>query len=98
MPIIGKDACVRVTERLRVEPITGEHAEDYFRVFQDDALAVWYAGKPTPEEARRDANEAERLWKTIGFHKWLVYELVSGKVAGRGGLSAMRLHSHDGAI
>jgi len=98
MPIIGKDACVRVTDRLRLEPITGDHAQDYFLVFQDDALAVWYAGKPTLEEARRDANEAERIWKTIGFHKWLVYELASGKVVGRAGLSAMRLHSYDGAI
>jgi RimJ/RimL family protein N-acetyltransferase len=98
MPIIAKDACVRVTERLRLEPITGDHAQDYFLVFQDDALALWYAGKPTLEQARRDANEAERIWKTIGFHKWLVYELASGKVVGRAGLSAMRPHSYDGAI
>ena len=98
MPIIGKDAYVRVTERLRLEPIRGDHAQDYFLVFQDDAVAVWYAGKPTLEEARRDANEAERIWNTIGFHKWLVYELASGKVVGRAGLSAMHLHSHDGAI
>ncbi len=61
MPIIGKDPCARVTDRLRLEPITGDHAEDYFLVFQDDAIAEWYAGKPTREEAQRDANEAERI-------------------------------------
>ena len=98
MPIIGKVACVRMTERLRLEPITGDHTEDYFLVFQDDALARWYAGKPTLEQAQRDANEAERIWKTIGFHKWLVYERESGAVVGRGGVSAMRLHAYDGSI
>jgi RimJ/RimL family protein N-acetyltransferase len=87
-----------MTDRLRLEPIMDAHAEDYFLVFQDDAIAEWYEGKPTREEAQRDANEAGRLWNSIGFHKWLVYERASGKVVGRGGLSAMRLHAHDGAI
>ena len=98
MPIIGKDPCARVTDRLRLEPITGDHAEDYFLVFQDDAIAAWYAGKPTREEAQRAANEAARIWNSIGVHKWLVYERESGTVLGRGGLSVMRLHAHDGAI
>jgi RimJ/RimL family protein N-acetyltransferase len=98
MPIIGKDACVRLTERLRLEPITGDLTDDYFLVFQDNALAFWYAGKPTLEGAQRDADEAERIWKTTGFHKWLMYERESGAVVGRGGVSAMRLHAYDGAI
>jgi RimJ/RimL family protein N-acetyltransferase len=98
MPIIGKGAYVRVTERLRLEPITVDRAEDYSLVFRDDAVAVWYAGKLTLAEAQRDANEAEHIWKTVGFHKWLVYELASGTVVGRAGLSAMHLHAYDGAI
>lgn len=98
MPFIGKDPCARVTERLQLEPITGDHAEDYFRVFQDDAIAKWYAGKPTRAEAQRDADEAERIWHSIGVHKWLVYERASGTVVGCSGLSVMRLDAHDGAI
>ncbi len=98
MPIIGKDPCARVTERLQLEPITGDHAEDYFRVFQDDAIAEWYAGKPTRAEAQRDADEAERIWHSVGVHKWLVYERASGTVVGCSGLSVMRLDAHDGAI
>ncbi len=39
LPIIGKEPRARVTERLRLEPITGDHAEDCFRVFRDDAIA-----------------------------------------------------------
>ena len=98
MPIIGKDPRARVTDHLRLEPITGNHAEDYVIVFQDDAIASWYAGKPTREEAQRDVNEAQRIWNIIGFHKWLVYERESGTVVGRAGLSAMRLHAYNGAI
>ena len=53
MPIIGKGAVVRVTERLRLEPITGARAEDDLVVFGDDAIVEWYAGKPTRSEAQR---------------------------------------------
>lgn len=98
MSTIGNDPSTRVTNRLRLEPITGNHAEDYFLVFQDDAIAAWYGGKPTRDEAQRDTHEAERIWNTTGFHKWLMYERDSGEVVGRAGLSAMRLHAYDGAI
>lgn len=98
LPIIGKEPRARVTERLRLEPITGDHAEDYSRVFRDDAVAEWYAGKATRAEAQRDVDEAERIWHSIGVHKWLVYERASGMVVGRGGLSVMHLDAHDGAI
>jgi RimJ/RimL family protein N-acetyltransferase len=98
MPFMGKDARIRTTKRLRLEPITRAHADDYFLVFQDDALAEWYAGKLTLAEAQHAANEADRLWQTIGFHKWLVYERETGTVVGRAGVSAMRLQAYAGAI
>lgn len=98
MPTIGKNPCARMTDRLQLEPITSEHAEDYFRVFQDDAIAAWYAGKLTRAEAQRDAHEAEHIWTSIGVHKWLMYERASGTVVGRAGLSVMCLHAYNGAI
>jgi hypothetical protein len=98
MPLMGKDARIRMTERLRLEPITRAHAEDYFLVFQDDAVAEWYAGKLTLAQAQHAANEAERHWKTIGFHKWLVYDRETGTVVGRAGVSAMGLQAYAGAI
>jgi RimJ/RimL family protein N-acetyltransferase len=67
-------------------------------VFQDDGIAEWYAGKLTLAEAQHAANEAERLWQTLGFHKWLVYERETGTVVGRAGVSAMRLQAYNGAI
>ena len=87
-----------MTDRLRLEPITGDLAEDYLCVFRDDAIAEWYGGKPTRAVAQLDVNEAGRIWRSIGVHKWLVYERASGTVVGRGGISVMRLDAHDGAI
>jgi RimJ/RimL family protein N-acetyltransferase len=98
MAFIGKDTRIRLTERLRLEPITHAHAQDYFLVFQDDGIAEWYAGKLTHREAQQAVNEAEHLWQTLGFHKWLVYDRETGSVVGRAGVSAMRLHAYNGAI
>lgn len=98
MPLIGPQPRAQLTDRLRLEPITGASAEDYFLVFQDDAIDAWYVGKPTHAEAQQAANDAERSWTSLGFQKWLVYERDSGALVGRGGLSAMRLDAYDGAI
>ena len=98
LPIMGVQPHPRFTERLRLEPLTRGHADDYHLVFQDDAIAEWYAGKPPREEAEREVRCAEATWRRIGVHKWLVYERDSNEVVGRGGLSAMGLSSGGGVI
>ena len=98
MPLITIHPGARLTDRLRLEPITAAHAADLLLVFQDDAIAEWYAGKPSHVEAQRTAIEAQRSWDSIGFHKWLVYERESGTPVGRAGLSAMRLAAYEGAV
>lgn len=98
MPLIGPQPRARLTDRLRLEPITATHAEDYWLVFQDDAVDAWYVGKPTRAEAQHAVDDAERSWTILGVHKWLVYTRDSGALVGRGGLSAMRLHAYDGTI
>lgn len=89
---------LRNTPRLRLEPISRHHAADYYRVFQDDAIASWYAGKLSRAAAHQAVQEAEQRWQHIGFHKWLVYEQTSGTVVGRAGLSALPLDYAQGAI
>jgi RimJ/RimL family protein N-acetyltransferase len=80
-----------MTERLRLEPIGTSHVDDYVRVFNDDAVAAWYGGKPSRAEAEAEVERSARIWEDVGFHKWLAYELSSGEVVGRGGLSAVPL-------
>jgi RimJ/RimL family protein N-acetyltransferase len=89
MSLLGVEPSPRFTERLRLEPIARKHADDYHLVFQDDAIAEWYAGKPTREEAEREVGLLEAAWRRIGVHKWLAYDCESNEVVGRGGLSAM---------
>jgi RimJ/RimL family protein N-acetyltransferase len=96
MPILTDDVSVRETERLRLEPIRESHLDDYFTVFTDDAVAEWYAGKPTREEARADVARLARAWSVVGVHKWLAYERNSGDVVGRGGLSSIPVDSGSG--
>ena len=93
MPILTHNVRTRETEHLRLEPITAAHVGDYLTVFNDDAIAEWYAGKPTREEAVADVARIERAWNVLGVHKWLAYEVSSGEVVGRGGLSCMVLGS-----
>jgi hypothetical protein len=61
-------------------------------------IAAWYGGTLTRDEATREAERAERIWRVVGFHKWFVYERTSGEVIGRGGLSPIRIDESDGAI
>src|SRR5947209_14164930 len=96
MPILTDDVSIRETERLRLEPIRESHLDDYLTVFTDDAVAEWYAGRPTREEAQADVTRLARTWNVVGVHKWLAYERDSGDVVGRGGLSSIPVDSGSG--
>ena len=83
-------ARVRLTARLRLEPIGLQHAERLWRLFQDPAVAAWY-GDWTLEQARREAERIAGLWVTDGIHKWMAYDRLTGDLVGRGGLSRVQL-------
>lgn len=87
-------ARVRLTARLRLEPIGPEHATDLWRLFQDPAVAEWY-GVWTLEMAQREAARIARAWQTDGVHKWMAYDRVSGALIGRGGLSRARIAGQE---
>ncbi len=76
----------RHTDRLRLEPIGPEHADDLLRLFQDPAVAKWY-GVWTPKMTKREAVRIGRAWETDGVHKWMAYNRHTNELIGRGGLS-----------
>ena len=79
---------VRLTERLRLEPIGPSHARDLWLVHNDDQVAPWYDGwKPSLEEAQERAAFMDDSWRTQGVHKWMAYDRTTGELIGRGGLS-----------
>jgi len=84
---------VVVTERLRLEPIRDELADDLWRVHQDDAVAYWYAGPFSLEEAAERARDWGQAWASGDVAKWLAYDRATGELVGRGGLSRLPVGS-----
>ncbi len=85
--VVAKAVRIRLTDRLRLEPIGPEHADDLWRLHQDQAVAEWHGGRWTEETARRNAARFGAAWETDGVHKWIAYDRVTGVLVGRGGLS-----------
>lgn len=56
---------------------------------QDDAVASSYGGPWTIEASHLQAAEAADGWKRDGVQKWIAYDLHTGELIGRGGLSRM---------
>lgn len=89
----------RLTERLRLEPVTGPgevfpgHAADLARLCSDPWVARWYGGAWTGDEALRQAKAMHTRWEHDGVGKWMAYERTGGALVGRGGLSRL---SHGG--
>jgi RimJ/RimL family protein N-acetyltransferase len=79
----------RRTARLRLEPITPGHAGDLWRLHQDEAVAAWWGGPWSREDARRYAAAMDRAWADDGVGKWAAYDLETGGLVGRGGLSRL---------
>jgi RimJ/RimL family protein N-acetyltransferase len=77
---------VRVTERVRLEPIGFEHAGDLWVLHRDPAVAQYW-GAWSREHAQTFAAACEQAWNLDGVSKWIAYDRVDSTLVGRGGLS-----------
>jgi ribosomal-protein-alanine N-acetyltransferase len=93
--VIGRS---RLTERLRLEPITSERADDLWKLHRDPAVAEYYVDEArwTREDAERRAAAFEADWQAHGVSKWLAYDRVDGTLVGRGGLSTWSFDRYQG--
>jgi RimJ/RimL family protein N-acetyltransferase len=80
---------IRLTDRLRLEPVGPQHAEDLWRLHQDPVVAEWNAGAWSHDEAAAFAVSRARGWEQDGVSKWMAYQRDHGALVGRGGLSRM---------
>ena len=87
--IVAKATRIRLTDRLRLEPVGREHADDLVRLHADADVAFWYGGAWRHDEAVRNAVQMNAAWETSGVHKWVAYDRRTGELVGRGGLSRM---------
>jgi mutator protein MutT len=94
--IVAHVVRTRLTERLRLEPVTGPgpvlpgHAADLEVLHADPWVAQWYAGVWSAEDAVRQATSMHEAWERDSVSKWMAYSRSTGALIGRGGLS--RLH------
>jgi len=84
----------RRTARLRLEPVAPAHAGDLWRLHRDEAVAAWWGGPWSREDAARYAAAMARAWAEDGVAKWVADDRETGGLVGRGGLS--RLPAADG--
>ena len=74
------------TERLRLEPISPKHADDLYRLHQDESVAKWW-GEWSVQKAADTAAEMGHAWEVDGVSKWMAYNRQTDDLIGRGGLS-----------
>ena len=88
----------RLTQRLRLEPITLERADDLWKLHQDPGVAEYYVEEAqwTHEDAERCAAAFEVDWQDHGVSKWLAYDRADGALVGRGGLSTWSFDREQG--
>jgi len=79
----------RRTARLRLEPVGPEHAEDLWRLHQDEAVAAWHGRQWTLQDAHRFAAAMAQAWAADGVGKWIAHDRRTGELVGRGGLSRL---------
>lgn len=89
--IVAKAARVRLTDRLRLEPIGPEHVEDLFRLHGHPEVAAWYGHPWTRAEATQRAAVSVGGWERDGAQKWIAYDRATGDLVGRGGTSFVEL-------
>jgi RimJ/RimL family protein N-acetyltransferase len=93
--LVAKAARIRLTDRLRLEPVGPEHADDLWRLHHDETVAAWHGGRYTFDAAYRRACAGRRAWETDGVDKWMAYDRTTGELVGRGGLSRAELEGQS---
>lgn len=76
-----------LTERLKLEPVHLDHADDLVLLHSGPDVAYWYAGTWTRAEAQDWATQMQHQWQREGVGKWMAYRRADGELVGRGGLS-----------
>ncbi|MQA01902.1 MAG: GNAT family N-acetyltransferase [Streptosporangiales bacterium] len=89
--IVAKAVRLRLTDRLRLDPIGPEHAGDLYRLHEHPEVAEWYGHPWTAAEAEERAATFGREWARDGVQKWIAYDCGTGDLVGRGGLSYVEL-------
>jgi RimJ/RimL family protein N-acetyltransferase len=93
--IVAKATRIRLTQRLRLEPIGPEHIDALLTLHDDAAVAEWHGNRWTREQAHTFAVSCLEAWGRDGVHKWIAFDRATGELVGRGGLSRCVLEGRE---
>ena len=79
-----------LTERLRLTPVSVEHADELRRLYADPLVDRW-TGPWTPAEVDAWARAMAARWVRDGVGKWMAHDRADGTLVGRGGLTRIDL-------
>jgi RimJ/RimL family protein N-acetyltransferase len=85
--IVAKVTRIRLTDRLRLEPLGHEHVDDLVALHRDAAVAAWYDRPWSDADARTRIVRAIAGWEDDGADRWMAYDRSTGALSGRGGLA-----------
>ena len=85
--VVAKTTRVRLTSRLRLEPIGHDHVDDLVTLYGHPAVAAWYDGPWSRPYARERAARAAAAWEHDGADRWMAYDRSTGVLVGRGGVA-----------
>jgi len=92
--VVAKAMRIRITSRLRLEPIGPEHASDLWRINRGVEISSRRGGEWTLSMASNYTSRYHRQWEDCGAGMWMAYERASGNALGYGGLRI----SHAGCV
>lgn len=93
--IVAKATRIRLTERLRLEPLGLEHLEDLLALHRDPGVAAWFDGPWSEAEAQKRTVRAADAWENVGAGRWMAYERSTGDLVGRGGVALTHVDGAD---
>jgi RimJ/RimL family protein N-acetyltransferase len=85
----------RTTERLILDPIGPEHADEVWTLHQDGFIASWWSGTWSKTDAAGFCEHCAQGWTRDGVSKWIAHDRDTGALVGRGGLSRMAAHADE---
>lgn len=93
--IVAKATRIRLTDRLRLEPLGREHLDDLVTLHRDPGVAAWFDGPWSEAEAQKRTARAVDAWEDVGADRWMAYERSTGALVGRGGVALTHVDGAD---
>jgi ribosomal-protein-alanine N-acetyltransferase len=79
------------TDRLLLERMRPEDADDMIAMQQDDRFVEAFGHRSTPEHVRGFVSRSVELWERLGYGLWTVRDQETGAFVGRGGIQPVSI-------